>query len=55
MPPPLPTSFKQPIGEATEAFASILEYHARALRHGVAREDTAITLLPIVQLATGRT
>lgn len=55
MRPPVPDSFKEPIGEATEAFASILEHHARMLRHNVSREDTAITLLPIVQLATGRT
>ena len=52
---PLPVSFKPDIPDATDAFASILEHHARMLRHGVSREDTAITLLPIVRLATGRT
>lgn len=52
---PLPVSYKPDIPDATEAFAEMLEHHARMLRHGVGREDTAITLLPIVRLATGRT
>ena len=55
MPPPLPVGAPPAIPDATDALAQILEHHARLLRQGASREDTANTLLPIVRLATGRT